>query len=893
MKKSLKILSLIISLLIIMQSVPSFAQSGQTLPNTYATSETSENIEALLTKLGIVKDAGAPEDVVFKAQYIEYLVNMLQISMVPASEQIFFDVPLTSAYADVVNTAYTVGITKGNMDGTLSIDTPITFNEAVVMAVRALGATIFLPEDNSSYASYLSVAKKLDLLDKVKITEAGTLNRGNVIRLLFNALNADSIATNDGRTYYLDDVSMLENYYNIYTANGVIESCQYGDIYGGNTQKKDIVTIDGTNYKFDSVAAKELLGHRVTFYYTESSLDTTNEIVFMYSNGTEITEIDVEDVEYHKQGKLEYIDIKGKTDDVKLSDTALTLVNGKRISLSNTGMVLPKHGVVSLIDNDSDGRYDIIHYHEYSISLASNINVAEEKVYSYKGDYKVIELGDYETYYIYDTQGNSLPLSSITKDTLLNISENGYKTVMEITVCTDVADFDIASMRTENEDGVTIYYFEDTEKNEYRTVSDFADIYDKNKIITSAVKKNDKTNEETIDFASIMSNKYVFALNSDGKIAAVLERKESDNYMFGYIIDIYKDEVRLSGDIQVRMLTTTDGVVDYSLADKVSVIKDSQSNKLKKSDVPLSIGVVRYRLNSEDKVISVEFPGTAENGFRQDKTLPTGSTDNTRYYSGNKLIGGTIVVNNDTKVFYVPGADHKHDVEWYYAVTGASLVNMKYYPSAVSYKYDDDVYADIIVASSSDSGGSGMMLVEKLVKVYDEKTGTSCDAIKGYVNGTLLSYAIDSSSPYPVHSKTPNFRAAPGDVIRFSTNPLGYIGNIYPVLDVSEGKVYNYNMSSTVRYPFGNGECQVYGQMNDIYDGKFMNLICDDEKYKDYYYCITSGTRIYQFDADEKKGVIKVITASDIPTLNSGTCTDEHTLIVTSDSSTELVVVYK
>lgn len=113
------------------------------------------------------------------------------------------------------------------------------------------------------------------------------------------------------------------------------------------------------------------------------------------------------------------------------------------------------------------------------------------------------------------------------------------------------------------------------------------------------------------------------------------------------------------------------------------------------------------------------------------------------------------------------------------------------------------------------------------------------------------------------------------------------------MLDVSEGKVYNYNMSSTVRYPFGNGECQVYGQMVDIYDGKFMNLICDDEKYKDYYYCITSGTRIYQFDADEKKGVIKVITASDIPTLNSGTCTDEHTLIVTSDSSTELVVVYK
>jgi len=894
MKKSLKILSLIISLLIIMQSLPAFAQSGQTLPNTYVTSETPEDIEALLTKLGIVKDAGAPEDDVLKVQYIEYLINMLKIPLIPASEQLFFDVPLTNSYADVVNTAYTMGIVKGNMDGTLAIDTPITLNEAVIMSIHALGATILLQEGNSSYGSYISLAQKLDILDNVEITEAGTLNRGNVLRLLFNTLNADCIATMDGKDYYLDDVSMLENYYQIYTAEGVIETCQYGDIYGGSTQDKDIVTIDGTNYKYDSVAAKSLLGHRVTFYYKEGARGTADEIVFLYSNGTEITEIDVEEVEYHKQGKLEYIDTDGRADEIKLSDTALTLVNGKRTGVSSSGMVLPKHGVVSLIDNDGNRKYDIVHYNEYSISVASNINAAEEKIYTYKGDYKVIELSDYEAYYIYDTEGNPLPLSSITKDTLLNISENGYKTVMEIVVCSNTANFDIASMRTETEDGITIFYFEDPQGNEYRTVFDFADIYDKNSVITGAVRKNNETNKETVDASAIMSYKYVFALNSDGKIAAVLERTDY-SYMYGYIIDMGKNENGLSNDILVRMLTQADGVVDYSLADKVRVINGSRSENLNKESVSLSRGLVRYKLSSENKVNSVEFPGAVgtESGFRQDKTTTTGSNDNTRYYSGNKLIGGQIVVNSDTKVFYVPGDDHADEVEWYYAVTGASLVNMEYYPSTTSYKYDDDVYADVIVANSSASGGGGMMLVENLVKIYDKKTGESYDAIKGYVNGTLMSYGLDSSAPYPAHSKAPNFRAAPGDVIRFSIAPTGYIGSIYPVLDVSEGKVYNYNMSSTVRYPFGNGECQIYGQMVDVYDGVFMNLICDDEKYKDYYYRITSGTRIYQFDADEKKCVIKTITASDIPTINSGTCTDEHTLVVTNDSTTELVVVYK
>ena len=144
MKKSLKILSLIISILIIMQSVPALAQSGQQLPDTYVTGEGTAEMEALLTKLGIVTDSGAADDSVIKAKYIEYLVNMMQIPLVPAAEQLFFDVPLTSAYADVVNTAYTAGLTKGNTDGTLAVDTPITLNEAVVMAVRTLGAEIML-----------------------------------------------------------------------------------------------------------------------------------------------------------------------------------------------------------------------------------------------------------------------------------------------------------------------------------------------------------------------------------------------------------------------------------------------------------------------------------------------------------------------------------------------------------------------------------------------------------------------------------------------------------------------------------------------------------------------------------------------------------------------------
>ena len=88
-----------------MQSTAVFAQTPTVSLEKNALNQREDCIETLLNKLGIVTDSGLAEDTIIKGKFLEYVVNMLQIGPIPATEQRFYDVPLTSSYADILNTA--------------------------------------------------------------------------------------------------------------------------------------------------------------------------------------------------------------------------------------------------------------------------------------------------------------------------------------------------------------------------------------------------------------------------------------------------------------------------------------------------------------------------------------------------------------------------------------------------------------------------------------------------------------------------------------------------------------------------------------------------------------------------------------------------------------------
>ena len=906
MKKSLRILSLMISLIFILQFAPGFAESTAASEAIYTTSESSKDIEILLNKLDIIKDSGNDDDAVTKAQFIEYMINLMNISISPAKEQLFFDVPLTNKYADIVNTAYEAGLTKGNTDGTLAVDTLITANEAAVMAVRVLGAEIMLPA-GADFTQYLGVATRLGVFDSVKSLGKGYLDRKAVCRVLFNILNSKCVATYNGEEFFLEDVTYMEEMYSVYVGEGVLETCQYGDIYGGSPSADGFVVIDGETYKYDNLEARRLLGHKVTYYYLYDRTISEPEILHMYSDLNRIATLDLEDVTSHVQGKLTYIDGDDKTRDLDLSSSALTLVNGRRKSVGSGGMAIPLYGSVTLVDNDYNGRYDVILYNQYELTLATGVNVDEKTVYSRSSKFGVIELEEYDAYYIFDQDGNPLDLSAITKDVVLNISENGDKNVMDITICTNVIDYKIASFETDTVRGYTVFCFGDDEGNELRTAIDFAKIYTNNSLVVSV----DKNGVYSLA-PSVLGAAFRLALDTDGKIAAVLEKADDSGYSFGYMMAAAPGG-GISSKVEVRILTETDGVKDFLVADKIRLTEGEKIDRVTKSDFITkhenTTGVIRYKTDEEGLISAMEIAQASsenENVLRKDKEIPTGSSAKTRFYTSSNMIGGQVVIDEKTCVFVIPDqkSEYKDDPEWYYATKGTSLLNEKYYPGIVSYKGDNDIYADVLIMSTEERivKNSMVMLVEKIVYVTDAESGETYHTLEGYVNGNKMRYMIEDTSKYPVPDAANTFRAEKGDVIRFSVNFRGFIGLIHPIFDYSASvdnddktkHIYNYDVSSTARPAFGDTANQVYGTMNEIYEGVYMNVEnADDSEQIKYYYPITAATRFYEFDSKQSKYPISSITANDILTKKAHGAITDKVLIVTRESTTPLVVVYK
>lgn len=101
----------------------------------------------------------------------------------------FRDVPYTQWYAPYVKAAVTEGYIVGYLDATFRPENTVTYEEAVTIMLRVLGY------DDSSYSSaypygQLSKAQSLDLLDDMNLEIGEELTRYQVMRLVFNALNA-------------------------------------------------------------------------------------------------------------------------------------------------------------------------------------------------------------------------------------------------------------------------------------------------------------------------------------------------------------------------------------------------------------------------------------------------------------------------------------------------------------------------------------------------------------------------------------------------------------------------------------------------------------------------------------------------------------------------------
>lgn len=189
-----KILSLVLALMMVL----SMANVAFAAPEDVTDKNQQKAVDALIS-LGIVKgyEDGSykPEKVVTRAELAKMLVEALgQGDLVAGSESSFKDAKGTW-YDGYVALAAGLELVTGYPDGTFKGDNSVSYQEAVVMVLRALGytnQTVNGGIDAYNATKYKTLAQTLGLLSNVTF-KAGGANRGDIASMIYNALEVERV----------------------------------------------------------------------------------------------------------------------------------------------------------------------------------------------------------------------------------------------------------------------------------------------------------------------------------------------------------------------------------------------------------------------------------------------------------------------------------------------------------------------------------------------------------------------------------------------------------------------------------------------------------------------------------------------------------------------------
>ena len=393
-----------------------------------------------------------PEGNITRAEFCKMICILLNGGKEPtlgtSTTPIFNDVRTSAnaAWAEKYIEACSVqGIVSGIGGGKFNPNGNVTGSEAAKMLLVALGF-------NSDIAKFTGAAWEVNV--NVKATERGfyedlqgidtskPLTRDNAAQMVWNALNAyeveykTTLVTENGQLVSKvdvqdrvvgstnDKITLLEDKYESQTYTGVMTALDWN-----SSDKEYVYTIgyDTTDAKQNVIKAPEfqskqdfteLFGRNVKVVYTENKKTNDITVLGIVPKDSQVLATGIiDDIEYSDTKEIKVDGTKYKTDDAASGLQALAF-NGGKIDLftgakNDVNAKLAPYFTASIIDNDNDGKADLVVYLpvypaevksvgtkqitvKYQDTTTVNFKFEDEDIYKgvAKDDYVVVTKGD-------------------------------------------------------------------------------------------------------------------------------------------------------------------------------------------------------------------------------------------------------------------------------------------------------------------------------------------------------------------------------------------------------------------------------------------------------------------------------------------------------------------
>lgn len=293
--------------------------------------------------------------------------------------------------------AENMGIIDKNQD---DLYKPISYDEAMTILVRFLSYDVHARENGGFPYGYTSVAASIGLADHLSVCSGQNLKEHDVIRLLYNAINAPyaqvEYFTSGGPVYKnKSNKTVLHELRGIYKIEGVIEAAGGLFLRNDETADEGKMLIDGYSY----LAGKDFsdaLGMNVIAYVKEDK-SNENTVLVAIPYGNEETVVYSENIA-GPTADFRAVEYYGANDKLKLANIdsmAAVVYNGRPLGTYTDGAFMPRDGSIRFINNNAASGYDVVFITSYKTIVADNISKLNESVssiYTYDADNSILSL---------------------------------------------------------------------------------------------------------------------------------------------------------------------------------------------------------------------------------------------------------------------------------------------------------------------------------------------------------------------------------------------------------------------------------------------------------------------------------------------------------------------
>lgn len=600
--------------------------------------------QKLLNSLDIISDIEDEEKesrFITRQEFAKALCGTFKLAGTSGNDFGFMDAAEDNSY---INTAYQNGFLEST-GGFIRPDDCMAVADCVKAYIELSGYGDMMNDSEKTREGYLKKGMQLGIMKGISDVANRYMTYGDLIKITLNTLDLKALEVDYS---YVKKISyrnenMLEYIHGVRRADGIITANEYTNLsYSISDVAEGKIKIGNDVFETGNSGAEEYIGYRIRYYYSEDEYGL-KKILYIYDmdNLNKIIFIDSDDIISFRGGSLSYNTSKNSTKSEIIPTTADVLYNGVSCSDYTDSDLDIKEGSVTFVDNNGDGRWEMISILSGKVYAADSVDTESEIIYPKSGT---------EFYNDNDT---------LKKIGFGNDDAESFKVYLDgIRVNPgEIKAGDILTVYDSEKNGNTIA--KRIVKASSKTLNDYVKSYDSEMYYLSDGTELKKS-YSCLQKPNIGAE-YIIHITDGGKAAWFESDAASRDFRYGYVIKAVLGKGD-GGDekLILKVLNEDSRVEKYYAADKIDVdaisFKDQQAayKQFLGGDDKFVPQLIRYRQNSKGELIMID---TANVTSSEDKEMSLKRTlrhGEAEYRNSMDYFWRVAPIEDKTVIFIVP-----------------------------------------------------------------------------------------------------------------------------------------------------------------------------------------------------------------------------------------------